>query len=542
MEKNTMDMENMLCTPDTNTLLECKSTQNAYIINDEKNRPVVEDIFKSFKKCGTLGCSLNSPLPHAISLYSNILFCISQQHPDRPSLIYSGSFKTICNFEKMILFTIQLDRNFKPTYTGHTDIHCEQEIESLTYKVYMDRHCKEKIRTSISDCYHVLEMLLCRKEYQRFFSIYDQLDQKDLGIYKLALLASLYTQNEKTLKILTQLRDTLGLRNSDVDIEATFPECDKRFRNLVEEASDGCDMPSCTKEEKIALFHTVKQWHCNKHKEFYWNLSLHKWSTSKGVEGATEAMLDKCIRLKKYEEGWFIYKEATLYPLIPLRMFRISRRVLSLIIHAINNCNAAMWVERYLEIASVISRLNIDYLQKVKHTFSALLNLKSYSQISCIARLILKQYPESMLNSNSVLCSIFEDIFEIFKVHKKALITSANDSSLPELAQCAYSLYQQWRKKNARGVFFSLFWGRSKESVEVYNAMLQIAIIIHNKPQVVIICKDIWHDSIPVLKSLSNTLMHVHNIYTNCSCDDEETNVLSRSYLMHILYLLLPTQ
>ncbi|KFG25156.1 uncharacterized protein NESG_02376 [Nematocida ausubeli] len=540
MQKNVMTLERIACSSNNNTLTSIKSSQNPYILTNEKNTAIVQDIFNSFGKCSVAECPLNSSMPHAISLYSNILFCIAQGHANRPSLSYSGSFSSICNFEKSILFAIQIDRNFKPTCTGRIDVRCEQEIESITYMIYIDRSFQTKISTA--DYYHILDMLLCRKEYERFFIIYAQLEERSLGIYKLALLASLYIKNEKTTKILAHLIRDLGL-SGKIDADISSPEIvDKRFRNLVEEAAEDSAIPDLPAEDKEILFYTIKNWHSNKHKEFYWTISLQKWSSSKGAEGASEAMIDKCILLKKYEEGWFVYKESTLYPILPLRMFRISRKALSLVIHAINNCNTNMWVERYLEIATIITRMSIDNAQKVRNTFSSLLRLKNYSHISCIARLIIKQYPDNMLNDNQTLCSIFEDIFEIFRINKQGIINSGEDPCLPELALNAYSLYSIWRKKNSRGVLLSLFWGRSKEAIAVYNAILQIAIIIENKPQIVTLCKNIWEDSLAISEDLSNTLMHVHNIYSTCNCLEEETNVHSRGYLMHVLDLLSSAQ
>lgn len=540
-------MERNLRTPET-TIYPYKSpslgplavNKPTGILTKDENRSAVEKVFKFFSSCPVGECPLNFPLTHAISLYSNILFCMECKHYDGPSFNYSQPFETLCAFEKIILLSVQHDRNFKPAHIGRFDIYCEQDIESITYKLYAAKSDRDKRMLTISDCYFILEILLCRREYDRFFTVYDNCEHTTLGMYKLALLAALYANNKKASKILATIKSALKITD-EIDINDPIPEIDKRFKDIVDEAAETGELGEYSKEESLALFYAIMDWYIDKYKEFHWSVYLNTWKTSKNTGGVSEAMIDKCIRFKKYEEGWNIYKESALGLITPLRLFRLSRRILSLVIHAINNYTSNMWVERYLEVATVISRLKISPVIKIRSTLSVLLGLNSYTQISCLGGLVIRQYPEELLNNNIALCVMFSVAYEVFKTHENIISENSKDESLPELAKCVFIVYRMWRKKSVRSVFVSLFWGRSSESVDVYTTILQIAVIIKNKTQVASICRDIWNDSLSLTMDLSNTLVHIHNMYSECKCGDT-ANIRSRSYLMHILSFLPSTK
>ncbi|KAI5190832.1 hypothetical protein NEMIN01_1234 [Nematocida minor] len=528
-----MGTESAVCSPYEDCAAQpLKISESASALNMKENKTVIEAIFQCFKSCSIEDCPLNSPYTHPISLYSNLLFCVMRNHRNLLSFNRHKSFKIICDFEKIILLAVQLDRTFRPVHVGKFDLLCEQDIESLTFKLYESMYAMDKSNIATSDYYHILEILLNRKEYERFFVVYEQSKTKTIGTYKLSIVAALCMKEEKIPRILTQIKNDLKLKN--VDIDGRTPPIGKQYRNLVENAAEDSDMPCYTEEENLVLFYTIKNWYIDKYREHHWNVSIHTWHVSRNTEGASEAMIDRCIRLRKYEEGWDIYKESTIDPITPLRMLRLSRRILSLIIHAINNCNTNVWVEKYLEIATVISRLNVSNVIKVKNTFSILSSLKNYAHISCISVLTIKQYPEELISNSAALGIIFEDIYKIFKDHEEVLAETQNESCTSSLARHALIIYRIWRKKNSKSVFLSLFWGRSKESVEVYTLILQIAAITKNKDHIISICKDIWEDSIAVTENLSNTLSHIHSEYSSCSCD-ASVNTNSRGYLMHVL-------
>lgn len=545
MQNIPIGLETALCTPCESPIIEKHAADEELSRTPHhRNSLIIEEVCKYFGSCSVEGCPLNSEYSHMISFYSNALFCVSH-HKENILAVRSEYLKNISDFEKIVLLSVQIDRSFKPIHVGVFDLHCEQDIESLTYKTYEKIFSVRKSDVSITDCYFVLEILLYRKEYERFFIIYEGLEERTIGIYKLAIMASLYAKREKIPKILIQIKNALNLANVNVEENESS---DKKYRTMVENAEADSPLPLATQEENLLLFHTIRTWYLDKYKKHHWDMSISMWNISKNAEGASEAMIDRCIRHRKYEEGWYIYKESLNDAITPLRMFRLSRRILLLIIHAINNCNTNMWVEHYLEIATVISRLKIDMKTKVKNTFTVLHNLRNYHHITCIGGLIIKQYPEDLLCTSEPLSIILYDIYEILKEHENMIMDEiasrpseeeTGEKSVPELARYALISYSLWRRKNTRGLFISLFWGRSKASIEIYTLILHIAMIIKNKEQIVNICKDIWNDSVEVTDSLAFSLAYIHGTYTNCSC---LANTNSRSYLMHVLLLLSGTQ
>ncbi|KAH9385927.1 uncharacterized protein NEMAJ01_0823 [Nematocida major] len=515
----------------------------------------LENIFSAFSFCPVKGCPLNFASTHAICIYSNILFCLGAKHAGSPSSECSLPFREICNFERAVLLAVQIDRTFKPAPVGRLDLNCEQDIESLAFKIYEQMPESRRRAMGPGDYYCILDMLHCRGEFERFFGVYDECSCPNLGVYKLALVASLHADNGKEMRIFLRLKNALGLKK-DVDPSRPAPKIDKKYAKLVEEAAEGGDLPACSASDAVTLFYTVRAWYMGKYKEFHWTAYMNKWYVSKSTEGASEAMLDKCIRFKKYEEGWCIYKETALEKITPLRLLRLSNRALFLIMQAINNSNANMWAERYLEVATVISRLNITDRVKIHSTFAVLLNLKNYNKMSYLACLVLKQYPDPLLNNNASICMIFGVIYEMFKKYEyifadKSPVThlennplteiertlNKNDVLLPELAVEACLIYRKWRKSHSRGVFFSLFWGRSHDSMCVYNSVLQIAIIVKAREEILSICSDMWNDSIPVTEDVSSSLVYIHRVFTECACSESE-NACTRPYLMHVLSLL----
>lgn len=493
----------------------------------EENQFLTRELGQLFGSCRVHDCPLHTPTEHLLLLYSNALFCLAHHGMDGLS---DRAFFQICAFEGAVMQHLASHRQTAIQYSC-LDLHCEQDIESLTFKAFLV--LAKRSPAVLSNTHLVgtlLQLLYARKEYERFFQVYSMKIDRDLRIFQLALRASLKSREKESSAILAAIRNYLGLSDTPLDPHHQPASC---WANLLNSEHLDIDPLQLPLAEKQALYHSTKLWFNQRYKDHHWNLSLEKWRASKTTEGSSEAMLDICVKFKEHEQGWLIYKESLAGNLHTLRVYRLSSRVIYLIAKAINHRSSQCWTERFLEVSTVISRLPIDKYLKIKNTFSVLRELDSYAHLAFLAGSVIQQYPDHLISSPTV-SRIFGDVVYLAQKHQPAIEQELARGKLPDLFRYAATLYALWKQKTAKGIFSTLFFGRPRECLDVYALFLQATILLKLPAQSFSVCQDLWESGVEVSPSISGSLLYLHPLVCHCN-DFTEDTACSRKFLTHIL-------
>lgn len=490
-----------------------------------------EVLTRVFGKCAHKGCRPNkagSPKPSAINpadpilFYSNAMHCMSHhEHTDPNKLIQH--FSTICEFERLVISSL---KSISPGHIevlrhGSMNLCCEQDVESLALKSFQVLHRQNRDFQGQAEILNsILSLLLERKEYERFFSVYDMRAQSTLRVFKLALQASLFFPERCHRKILEDLAAYLNLPEKPGNTKGPHsPET----RSGSSESGKGRE-----------IYQSIESWFGRKHREHYWNFAVLQWNSSKNAEGSSEAMLDLCSRFREFEHGWSVYKETLAQGLPQLRISRLSSRAVGLIVKAINAHATTNWIERLLEVCTVISRLQIKDALKIRSTFSAVLGIERYAHASYIAGRIIRQYPQSLASSSS-LGIILGDTLRLLEKHKDLTEKEAALNVLPDMIRDVLKFYLIWKEKTSRGLLSAFFFGYPEETVEVFALLLQLGLVLRQHDLMLAICQDLWDSGAAVSEDVSDPLFSIHA--TVCQCSDHAAiwSVRSRKYLAHTI-------
>ncbi|KAI5187295.1 hypothetical protein NEHOM01_2073 [Nematocida homosporus] len=491
-----------------------------------------EEIAEIFRCCPNRECSVHSPVGHRLALYSNALFCLTHHNPG----VSVSGFKAICAFERSILALVA-KKDKIPLHFTNFDLYCEQEIESLSLAVFnhlMKRNASVALDEEVFA--EILDLLYLRKEFERFFIVYNLKGKHTLKTFKLALLASLHKQGRTPQWVFGRLLEYLRLEPA-----ATLPIGGEQLPDIatIEETRDAAGLPAKT---RLEIYAGMRAWFNREYKEHHWQVSMRTWQESRKTEGSSEAMLSLCMKLRKYDEGWQIYRESIADGLSDLRMVRLSARVIHLMICAVNARAVDNWTERIVEVCSVVSRLDIDEMERIQNTFSILLHLERYDNISYIASQVIRQYPEKLMNSTTY-CLIIKNTIQVTTQYQKEMLQEINRGQTPDIIKGAIFLYEVWKRSSARGVFSTLFVGRSAACIEAYAMTLKLAVLLRSKQTVYKVCLDIWNSGVSLSQSMVETLGNLHQEQgCNCTTYGSETAIYSRGYLTHVLSLLTPNQ
>jgi hypothetical protein len=281
--------------------------------NTEPDEPVKEALHRietALRKTGE-GCSLCSnsfsleSKEDVFRLYSAALSCVFHHAPvESPSyedLYVVESFvlreiaeQEVTNFEKIFTSpernTGKRDALLRASAEYFSDdsinINCEQEIESLMYKLYK----LDAQRSSLApkEVELLLLILYKRSEAVRFLKVFSS-HRKTVAAFKLALLVALRDEPHSKEKLLREMK---GYR-----FEASS------YFSLGEE------LPLAGEFADLRHDVDVRTWLEEKERELEWHDCVHVWALNRAdASGAVnKSMLDLCMQYGKYEEGWAVY-------------------------------------------------------------------------------------------------------------------------------------------------------------------------------------------------------------------------------------------
>ncbi|KAI5171191.1 hypothetical protein NEFER03_0593 [Nematocida sp. LUAm3] len=506
------------------TVEELSSSEN---INESQEERILEILGKCpLRRC--LFSSLDSPL----ILYSNALFCLTQHSAP----LNIRKYRNICIFEKKVLKALW--KADKVSFHSYMDMYCEQEIDSLGYLVF-NRAVKEdsSVLEDVDIVYLVLDLLYTRREYERFYRVYSIIKKESLRTLQLGMLVSLMLPEKDPIWMLQRIRKYLGVSSSSKE-EWMDSSSDAEASSFERMLKEEVDPKEASPQRKLEIYFVIRKWFNQKYIENLWRVSMEKWRECKETEGSSEAMIDLCVKMKKYEEAWRIYKVSIEMHPSTLRKLHLSQRIIRLLICAINSDGVNNWMERLLEASSVVSHLEIERDSLVKSMISPIFSVEKYEVVTYIISSILHQIPTCFIDSK-IFQIISGNLLQIIEKHNEKILQETKKEKKSDLIVSTLEIYCIWKKNTQRGIFSTMIFGRSEECLNIFYNMLYILSILRVKPFILLVCTDIWESGISVTHSISDALIEVHNLL-NCPCNEfpphEETE--TRNYLRHIISVL----
>jgi hypothetical protein len=339
------------------------------------------------------------------------------------------------------------------------NINCEQEIESLMYKLY---RLGGSTPTS-KDMELLLLILHKRSETVRFFRVFSG-HRKTAGMFKLALLATLKDEScYPREKLLREMRSYRFENSSYFTEEESFLK--NEFADL----------------KRIDL----REWLDEKRREQEWRDCVHVWATNRAdASGAVnKPMIDLCMQYGKYEEGWIVYQKGC------EKSKYVLHKACVLALKALKESRDKKWIDRLLSIledSSVCAEdgsccLVADDIMR---------NLADVSEE--IRTKILVEFTARVgrIGTNEELLSLI--IRGLSRLARKCL----NTKTCELCATYANLFYTQWKTCRNPGVISSEYGS------EVYSSMLGVCDTLKDRDGFNSICRDLADSEASITKDL----------------------------------------
>lgn len=414
-------------------------------------------------------------------------------------------------------FSICSEKYYQNSFS---ELNCEQCIESLTYKVFLKirknlQNINDKTQvvsknnynsfdsnTSLEDLNllqkknieYTLLVLYLRKEYFRFFKIYNNIERSEF-INRLAYILSL---------------------NDDCEY------------NSIDEKSfilHNIEIEDSILKENICLENEDKEiWKLNVNAIYGWNDKVRLWMKNReecsGILDMT--MIDECINNRKYDEGWLIYTLGNGH--IKEEFHRLSM----LCITALCKGEDDIWAVRLINIIkSAIDKHEVSICcDLVNDIFNKIANIPEKLRFIIIREFIYRI--RVMENDEKIVTLIIKGINELCKKCK-------NTETCDICVQHANMVYKEWKKNNTGGIFFK---SHSKYENEIYENMLDMCDTIQDCSGFMNVCKDLIDNEAKINRSIYKKLQSIHN-KTCKDCNDTKCTVTKFRNERQLLYHLL---
>jgi pentatricopeptide repeat protein len=409
-----------------------------------------------------------------LTLYSNALVCLTF-HKKNIEKILPEDLLCILGLEETFLSGKgQVLKKITENSKNCMDLYCEQDVESLTMRIY--EKLTEAQRREILKGRFVgkfLSLLRTRKEWERFFSVYGRIEKRDMEVYKIALLASIETEQVDPRSILKEVKAHLRVPEND-------PE-----------------------SGEAARYEELKKWFSEEYRKHHWKECMRIWESSRGMEGAAESMIDVCIKYREFEEGWKVYNEA-------LRsgdssIHKLSVRGCYMGVKALNYKAGDCWRERFLAVITA-SMKTVKPLF-LRQGILMLSEVEDGETLLYLTQQTLKIYHESRISGEGVKCALEGCLCLLEKREEASFRNGILDS--------VFSLYSQWKRK--RHGFLRLFFKSSECTSQIYMKMLCLCCICEKKERAQEVCEDMWNYGLEMNEEILEHLRSLHK--GECDCD-----------------------
>lgn len=429
---------------------------------------------------------------YVLRLYSNGLFCVSVHYKKLHSVQLSN-FKSITLLETYLLqnpFTMPSSLSLQNKKV--MDVYCEQDIESLSIKIYErlgEREREALLRSN--ELLFLLSLLRVRKETERFFMVYDASDEKkNIDIFKIALLMSLETEYKDPRAIFKEIRSFLGCTEAD-------GKC-------------LCGEESLSPEQRE--YEAIKKWFSDEYRRHHWNVCMMIWKSSKEIEGAGEAMIDVCVKYREYEEGWKVYSEVSRKERKSSDVQKLSLRACYMAVRALNHTGDRLWIDRFLAV--VANGTKDSSPSFIKDVILMLNDIENNRTLSFLVTQLLRLCCKVSLNCEGVKCTL-EGCFCLLEQRQQE--KELEDSLTLMCLRGVFDLYLLWKKTKKQSSLLSFFLGSSECTNDIYRAMLGICCKCKIEEIIRDVCEDIWNSGVTMDEQLMEHLREIHNV--RCSCD-----------------------
>lgn len=478
---------------------------------------LIKEVSTAIKKC--TGCKLKdgNTLEDLVTNYSILLSCVTSHSTNieknrdveifyKIFLIEKYLLKFICEPEILTVcealrgnynnqkikedIAVCSEKNYKGVINA---LNCEQDIESLTFKYY--KHVTPQMdvtTTEISE--YVLLVLYMRREYVRFFKIYNHVEHS-LFSNRLAILLTFNDDCEFTAKC-------ENIKNkSFIDLQIINKEVQDIARLTFLENED------------------YETWKKGVEYFFNWNEKVRLWIKNRCNSSCLldKSMIDECIRSKNYNDGWIIYKQGN------SSIVNEYQKIIILCIEAIRHTSDDLWTNRLLEVMDMaIDKHDLhiccDLVQDIFYKLGGVCE----KQRSKIVKHFIKKI-RVMENNEEIVTYIIKGINELCK---ECINTETCDLCVAH----ANLIYTEWKKNNTGGFFFK---SHSKFETEIYESMLDMCDTIDDCNGFRSVCKDLVNNDAKINKGIYKKLQIVHNkTCKNCKHENYKTLKVQDEHLL----------
>lgn len=357
------------------------------------------------------------------------------------------------------------------------NINCEQEFESLMYKVYVGNRDTWG-EMSVEDVGLLLTLLFRRGESMRFFKVFNQ-HRKTEWMFRLGLVMALRDDD-------TGMADRL-LREMDrhkFPGEGSLPQ-DSVAMGFVETLD-------------VMSHKDAREWVCDVRREMEWEECVHFWSSNRveSSEGLNKSMMDLCIKHGRYEEGWVVYSKGC------RKTNYVVHKACILSLKALRERGDRTWVSRLFEIVDE-SYLGEDPDAMYLITNDILENLPVLP--SHIGNVVLEGFIERMDMAKGD-----EDVVNLITGGLLKLCKKCEDNSQTcnLCVDYADKLYNKWRMQ--RGDGHRRGAGQNKIECEIYSNILGVFGSLKDKNRFIGVCRDLAGSNTKITKELSSRLQKLH--------------------------------
>ncbi|ADM11761.1 uncharacterized protein Eint_061570 [Encephalitozoon intestinalis ATCC 50506] len=388
------------------------------------------------------------------------------------------------------------------------NIDCEQELDSLMYKVYkkcVDSNFSKNL--SLKEVELLLVILFRRSESSRFFKVFGR-HKKSKGIFRLGLLMSLKDGDEASMHKLLE-----GYNEDSLSVESYFLSNESDFlRRSID-------------PDWILLGEDNKEWISFRRKEMEWEECVHFWAVNR--EGSSSAlnksMMDLCIKHEKYEEGWVVYSRGckkTLY---------VIHKACLLSLKGLRQTNDRKWISRLFEVVEASGPEEDD--AKYLVASDVIENLSALSENT--RNLVLKEFITRMdlLGKNEKIVNLV--IRGLLSLCQKCEESQKAHTSLGNYADI---LYTKWKKHKLCGNY--PLDNRDQIESEIYSNVLSVFDTLQDKEKVLGVCKDVVNSNAKITKELCSKIQALHTVNLE-SLKSEPTSLEQYSVLERLVSLVL---
>ncbi|CAD25390.1 hypothetical protein [Encephalitozoon cuniculi GB-M1] len=322
-------------------------------------------------------------------------------------------------------------------------INCEQDVESITYKYYKLVDDGEKTGLEMRSLELVLILLFKRDELIRFFRVFWP-NRKSYAVFKLALILSMRLESHvSTERLLKEFEgfpfeeDSLFPYNGDVD---SLHEINEMLENSEPD---------------------IGEWFRMQQEKMYWMECVRMWAANRESDPGTmdNSMIELCIKNKRYEDGWLIYKN-------DMKSTNVGIvKACILCIKGLKSSNGScVWESRTAEVID-----NAVFSGDLK-SLHALINeiVSKLWEIPAVQRVfVLGRFSKAA----DCMCKDEDLIAELLK-GLQALCTECRDSETRDLCvRYSEMVYDEWKKAKKKFLFFKK---QSHHGLQIRSSMLGI--------------------------------------------------------------------